>query len=155
MSSRSRMLKRGRCSLINEYSSISAATSLSVTIHSRLSADCTIATVRVARSREKYCAVRLRSDFAFPTYRTACAASRKRYTPGESGTEALGGRVNMALRLGRVRTESLRATYVSFERFGLLIVVFVVFFVPQFQTLLHQGMYRMMQAVDALSGGVW
>lgn len=49
MSSRRRMLKRGRCCLMRLYSSMSASTSLLTWIHSTLRAAATICAVRGGR----------------------------------------------------------------------------------------------------------
>jgi Zn-dependent protease len=49
----------------------------------------------------------------------------------------------------------IRPSYVALERFGLLIVLAVVVFVPGFNTMLHEGMVRMWRVVYTLTGGSW
>jgi hypothetical protein len=63
------MLKRGSNSLIQEYSSCSASTSVPTTVQSTLAAVVSIAWVRgcSAMKSAKYWFSRCRSDFAFPT----------------------------------------------------------------------------------------
>jgi Zn-dependent protease len=50
---------------------------------------------------------------------------------------------------------SLRPSYVALERFGLLLVVAVVFFVPGFSQMLLGGMRSMLNVIDTLTGGPW
>lgn len=52
---------------------------------------------------------------------------------------------------------SLRPSYISLERFGLMIVMVLIFFVPGFQMLLGRWMYAVTQAVEwiATLGGAW
>ena len=63
------MLKRGSNSLIQEYSSCSASTSVLTTVHSTLAPDATIAAVRWCRlpMSWKYDDSRARRFFALPT----------------------------------------------------------------------------------------
>ena len=49
----------------------------------------------------------------------------------------------------------LRPSYVSLERFGLILVFALVFLVPGFQAMLGQGMDRMFRLIDTLTGGPW
>jgi Zn-dependent protease len=49
----------------------------------------------------------------------------------------------------------LRPTYIALERFGLILVLAVVFFVPGFQTMLWGGMRSMLDVIDTITGGVW
>jgi Zn-dependent protease len=50
---------------------------------------------------------------------------------------------------------SLREGYVRMERFGMLMVIGVVFFIPQTRILLLTAMSGMMRGLDTLTGGVW
>jgi Zn-dependent protease len=50
---------------------------------------------------------------------------------------------------------SLRESYVRLERFGMLLVIGFVFFIPQTRALLFGGMDATWDALDALTGGHW
>src|SRR5689334_6192274 len=94
LSSRYLTLKRGSNSLIQEYSSCSASTSVLTTVHSTDAAVVTMVAVRGCRLAMswKYDVSRERRFFAFPTYTTRPRASRNRYTPGEAGMDPGAGR---------------------------------------------------------------
>jgi Zn-dependent protease len=51
--------------------------------------------------------------------------------------------------------ESLREPYVALERWGILLVVALIFFVPGFRPFLGSGISVMFQAIDAMTGGAW
>jgi Zn-dependent protease len=51
--------------------------------------------------------------------------------------------------------ESLRASYVSLERFGILIVFAVIYFVPGFNAMLSHAMDGMWRLINTLTGGAW
>ncbi len=94
MSSRYLTLNLGSYSLIQEYSSDSASTSVATTTQSTDVAVVTIARVRgcsVAGSA-KYDVSRARRLRALPTYTTWPLPSRKRYTPGWVGMSPGAGR---------------------------------------------------------------
>jgi len=80
LSSRYLTLNRGSNSLIQEYSSCSASTSVFTTVHSTLAALVTIVAVRGCRLTMswKYDVRRARRFFALPTYTTRLCSSRKR-----------------------------------------------------------------------------
>lgn len=50
---------------------------------------------------------------------------------------------------------NLREPYVQLERFGLLLVIGVVFFVPGTQRLVESGVGSMFSAIHFLTGGTW
>jgi len=50
---------------------------------------------------------------------------------------------------------SMRPSYISLERFGMLLVLGVVFLVPGFQKMLGEGMETMMKVIFTLTGGMW
>jgi Zn-dependent protease len=49
----------------------------------------------------------------------------------------------------------LRASYVSLERFGLLLVMGAIYLVPGFGRMLDDGMRRVMDLIHTLTGGPW
>src|SRR6059058_624099 len=108
------MLNRGSYSLIQEYSSCSASTSVVTTVHSTEAAVVTICRVRGCRFAVswKYDVSRLRRLFALPTYTTRPRSSRNLYTPGCTGMVPVAGRYDdgsaTTSRLGRVRPGELQ-----------------------------------------------
>lgn len=50
---------------------------------------------------------------------------------------------------------SIRDTYMGLERFGLILVIVLVFMVPQFQAVLWSGITSLLGVVDLLTGGTW
>jgi len=51
--------------------------------------------------------------------------------------------------------DSIRPSYMALERFGLILVLVVVFMVPGFKVLLFRGMETMLGVIDQLTGGPW
>jgi Zn-dependent protease len=50
---------------------------------------------------------------------------------------------------------SLREPYVALERWGMMLVILLIFFVPGFQSLLLNGMSTVGSFIDTLTGGSW
>lgn len=50
---------------------------------------------------------------------------------------------------------SIRDAYVGMERFGLILVIVLVFWVPQFRSVLEGGIESLMGVANALTGGTW
>jgi Zn-dependent protease len=50
---------------------------------------------------------------------------------------------------------SIRGTYMGLERFGMILVIVLVFMVPNFQGVLRSGISSLMGVVDVLTGGTW
>jgi len=51
--------------------------------------------------------------------------------------------------------ESLREPYVALERWGILLVLLLVFFVPGFRPILNSGMTTAFHFIDTITGGPW
>jgi len=51
--------------------------------------------------------------------------------------------------------DSIRPGYVALERFGLILVLVVVFVVPGFEDLLGRGINTMWDVIYQLTGGSW
>jgi Zn-dependent protease len=49
----------------------------------------------------------------------------------------------------------LRETYVGLERWGMLVIFFLIFLVPPFRMFLSSGIHAMFNAVDLVTGGSW
>lgn len=51
--------------------------------------------------------------------------------------------------------QPLRETYVSLERWGMLLIFFLIFMVPAFQLFLWTGIRSMFSVLDFMTGGSW